>query len=174
MLLMYKTNGFRIIGIITAIAVVTFFASCVHDLPKSGELIFAEGWHNIERSEDGKSWWVWTKNKGRLIVKSDKAMSLILTGEVGSIEMPNRVDVAVNGAKVVIWEITGTKHEQTPFEPLKVELKAGENIIELTSHNPPVKKIPTDDRELAIAVSNLKLVYSNGQVAYGIGEKTDK
>jgi hypothetical protein len=81
-----------------------------------------------------------------------------MSGEIFSIQNPNKVYVLVNDQKVVTWNITWDGFK--PFESLSVDLKQGDNIIEFISDNPSIS-IPTDDRSLAVAIKNLSLRVSN-------------
>jgi hypothetical protein len=142
-------------------------AACSGGPAKPDQIILGKGWYDMERSGSGDNWWVWTKDQGEIIVKSGNDATLTLRGGVGSMQRPNKVDVSVNGKKVAEWEIAGDIYEQRPFKPLSVSLVAGKNTIEFKSQGKGVK-IPTDVRELAIAVDNLTLTYSDGRVAYEI------
>jgi hypothetical protein len=82
-----------------------------------------------------------------------------MSGEVVSIQQPNQVDVVVNRVKFTTMEIT--KEGWQPLGPLTIELKSGENVIEFISHNPPIR-IPSDDRQLAVAVGNLHVTTDDG------------
>lgn len=162
---MIKSAVFAAIKRFLPLLALAVIAACSNGPSKPGQITLGKGWYNLERSTDGNNWWVWTKERGEIIIKSENEVTLTLRGGVGSISRPNKVDVSVNGKKVAEWEISGDKYEQKPFQPLPVPLVVGNNTIEFKSQNKAIT-IPTDVRELAIAVNNLTLTYSDGGVAY--------
>lgn len=162
---MIKSTVFAVAKRFLPLLALAFIAACTNGPSGPGQVTLGKGWYNLERSPDGNNWWVWTKERGEIIIKSENDVILTLRGGVGSIQRPNKVDVSVNGKKVAEWEISGDKYEQKPFKPLPVSLVFGINTIEFKSQNKAIT-IPTDTRELAIAVNNLTLTYSDGGVAY--------
>jgi len=164
---MIKSTVFGVIKLFLPLFALAIIAAC-SEIPSTADpIIMGEGWHNLERAGNGDSWWVWTKKQGEIIINSKKDVTLTLRGGVGSIKRPNKVEVSVNGKTVAQWEITGDKYAQKPFQPLPVALVNGRNIIKFTSQNDAIK-IPTDSRELAIAVDNLTLTDPKGRVEYSI------
>jgi hypothetical protein len=164
---MIKSTVFGVIKLFLPLFALAIIAACSKTTLAPDPITLGGGWYHLERSENGDSWWVWTKKQGEIIVNSNKDVTLTLRGGVGSIQRPNKVEVSVNGKTVTQWEITGDKYEQKPFQPLPVALVNGSNIIKFTSQNDAIK-IPTDIRELAIAVDNLTLTDPKGRVEYSI------
>ena len=132
--------------------------------PHRRTLILAEGWHGTER--DAAGWWRWSGGSGDVCVFVDEDMDAVIQGELGSLEQPNRVDVVVNGEQDSSIEITWEGFK--PFRPLRLRLRAGENIIRIVSRNPAVT-IPTDRRPLAFAVKNVSMTAGNGGDVHGCG-----
>jgi hypothetical protein len=121
-------------------------------------LTFSTGWHGIEQS--GQDWWRWTDGQGQVRVFVEQDTDAALSGELFSIQRPNKVDILVNGERLSTLDITWDGFGG-PAGSLPLHLKAGENIIEFVSHNPAITT-PTDGRPLAIAVKNLNLTTSAG------------
>jgi len=140
-------------------------AACFGDGKQPNNINIGNGWYNLERSPDNKNWWIWTKDKGEFVIEPGSEMVLTLRGGVGSIERPNKVNVLINGNAVKTLEVTGDKYEQKPIEPITFTFKQGKNTIEFVSANKAVK-IPTDTRELAIAVDNITLTNADGSVKF--------
>jgi hypothetical protein len=69
------------------------------------------------------------------------------------------VDLLVDGAKVVSWDIAGDGAH--PFNPLRLSLEAGQHHLVFTSHTPAIR-LPTDPRPLAFAAANLFLISADG------------
>ena len=84
---------------------------------------------------------------------------MVIRGEIASVGRSNKADILLNGEKIVTWEITWDAFK--PFEPLPLFLKAGENSLVFTSHDPAVY-IPTDGLPLALAVKDLLIVSAGG------------
>jgi hypothetical protein len=84
-----------------------------------------------------------------------------MRGELYSIRSPNTVDVIVNGAKVVTWDINWDRFK--PLEPVMLHLESGQNRIEFVSHNPAIY-VTSDSRPLAVAVRNLRADDPTGTV----------
>ncbi len=111
--------------------------------------------HPEERNDE--RWWRWTSGRGRIVVHAAREMNVNVRGELISLEAPNRVDVLLNGERVLVVEVGPAK--SIPLMPLRIHLVAGRNVLELVSHNAPVVP-PGDDRPLALAISNFDLVES--------------
>jgi hypothetical protein len=116
-------------------------------------LTFSTGWHELEQS--GQDWWRWTDGRGRVRVFVEQDTDAVISGELQSIQRPNKVDILVNGERLATLDITWDGFG-APAGSLPLHLKAGENIIEFVSHNPAITTA-TDSRSLAIAVKNLSL-----------------
>src|SRR5262249_17615748 len=100
---------------------------------------FTTGWHELERH--AQDWWRWTDHRGQIDIQSVQEMEVTLRGELYSIQNPNEADVFVNGEKVTTWRIDRDGFKPFPF--LSLNLKAGDNIVELVSHNRAVQ-VPPD------------------------------
>ncbi|MBI4665328.1 MAG: hypothetical protein HY751_02830 [Nitrospinae bacterium] len=162
------SSGFYRYSLYFLMAFALAFPACFgggSDGPKN--IVLGPGWHNLERSPDGKNWWLWTKDKGQIVVEVDTDVTLTMRGGVGSIQLPNKIEVTLNGQKAATWEIGGDKYEQKPFQPLPLNLKVGRNIIEFTSAN-KATTIPTDTRELAIAIDDISLTAGDGKVVFAL------
>ncbi|MBI5814965.1 MAG: hypothetical protein HZB29_05080 [Nitrospinae bacterium] len=158
---LFRSYGFFVLAALVAVS----GSACFNSEKQPNNIVIGSGWYDLERSADGKNWWVWTREKGQLIVEMDKEIVLQMNGGVGAIERPNKVEVSLNGALVKTWDVTGDKYEQKPFETLPLTLKAGKNTIEFKSVNQPAK-IATDPRELAIAIDDITLSNQDGSVKY--------
>jgi hypothetical protein len=80
-----------------------------------------------------------------------------MRGELWSIQQPNKVDILLNGQRLVTLDVTWNLFK--PFRSIPLRLKANENTIEFVSHRPAIQ-IPTDRRPLAVAVKNLSVTDS--------------
>lgn len=121
--------------------------------------VVLSGWHALERS--GVDWWCWTSRRGKIRVFVPQAAESVLSGELYAIQQPNTVEIYVNGRKSAALKLMA--NEFAPFELVTVGLRAGENILEFFSRNPPVTQ-SHDKRPLALAVKNLRLTLNSGQV----------
>lgn len=115
------------------------------------------GWYGLEQS--GSNWWRWTDSHGQVSISLSQTTDVYLHGRVSSVQVPNRVDVVVNGEKRITLEIN--ERDVYPFGPIRLHLKAGKSVIEFVSHNTAIT-IATDSRPLAIAVHNLSLTAGRG------------
>lgn len=125
--------------------------------PRGCRFLLSSHWY--AREDLGAEWWRWGGGRGSLFVFSDRDIDAELRGRVESIQRPNDVEVMVNGEQRsvvrVTWSGMGT------INPLPLRLKAGVNVIELVSRA-PATRLPTDDRLLAVAISNLRLTMVDG------------
>ena len=159
----------QLIRAITVVAIALSIAACEQrqePAAPSGTVAacsftLSTGWHGLERS--GSDWWRWTDGRGQVRVVVGKDTSTRLKGEILSASHPNKMDILVNGEKATSLDIAWPEWAFKPFEPLSFHLKAGENLIEFVSHNPPIHT-PTDSRPLAIAVKNLGLTTDGGTI----------
>jgi Dolichyl-phosphate-mannose-protein mannosyltransferase len=117
------------------------------------------GWYSLERS--GADWWRWSSGKGVVHVKAAKALHADLEAEVFSIRYPNQVEFLLNGERVALLHETAVYTTQLILMP--VELRQGDNTLEFLSANPPVQ-LPTDPRQMAIALKNLAFRTNGGTV----------
>jgi len=108
------------------------------------------------------NWLRWSAGRGKVKVSLVKESTATMTGAIISIHAADQVDILVNGEKVRTWNLIRDKWEFKSFEPLQLALKKGENIVEFVSQKGPVTN-PTDPRQLAIAIKNLRLTV--GKVA---------
>jgi len=123
---------------------------------------FITGWHGLEQSDQG--WLRWTHGEGQVRVFVVKDTNAVLRGEINSIQRPNKVDIVLNGDNIATWDITWNEWAFRPFDTVLMRLKAGENLLEFISDNPPIQ-LPTDSRPLTIAVKNLNLVVGEKPIA---------
>jgi hypothetical protein len=65
---------------------------------------------------------------------------MMLAGQLAVTQLPNAVDLLVDSAKVVTWEIRGEAVQ--PFAPVWLRLKAGVHCFFLGSRT-PVVRLPT-------------------------------
>lgn len=129
------------------------------DRASAAHPVVMSGWHALEGSD--VDWWCWTKRRGTIRVFAAQATGGVLSGELYSIQQPNTVEIYVNGRTSAVLKLEASVF--APFEPVTVVLRAGENMLELVSHNPPVTQAH-DKRPLAFAVKNLRLTLNSGQV----------
>lgn len=119
----------------------------------SCSVAFASGWHGAEQSDQGS--FRWSGGTGHLIVSSQETAEFELTGEVLSFVRPNRVDVAVNGKRLMTWNIDDPAWAFHLFTPVIFRIEAGQvATLDLASRTKGVVQ-QTDPRPLAIAVRHL-------------------
>jgi hypothetical protein len=131
--------------------------TAMQDTPPSCQFPLTWGWYGIER--DGENWHRWTSGRARVRVLLARDTQATLRGQIVAIRPPNQVDLLVNGALRTTLDVTRDGWQS--FGPVVFSLHAGENTLEFVSHNPPVT-IPTDSRELAIAVMDPSLTLADG------------
>ena len=117
------------------------------------EFVLSEGWHRLEQA--GAGWWRWSPGRGVMRVFVERETPGVLQGQIQSASPLNRVTIVVNGTPQAVID-TGTAMQS--FTPVTFHLVAGENILEFVSTNPP-RAIAEDPRPLALAVSNLSLLW---------------
>jgi hypothetical protein len=125
--------------------------------PPPCTFMFAAGWHALE--QDGRAWWRWSEGRGEVHVVTPADGEVVLIGQLSAVQPPNAVDLLVNGAKVVTWEIIGDG--AYPFKAVRLHLKAGQHRLVFASHTAAIR-LPTDPRLLAFAVRNLLMVSADG------------
>jgi hypothetical protein len=118
---------------------------------------FGAGWYGLE--QEGQLWWRWSEARGEVYVLTPTDRDMMLVGQLSVAQLPNAVDLLVDTAKVVTWEIR--EKAVQPFEPVRPRLKAGLHSLVFVSHTPAVR-LPGDPRLLAFALRNLVLVSADG------------
>jgi 4-amino-4-deoxy-L-arabinose transferase-like glycosyltransferase len=112
------------------------------------------GWYGKE--VDGSVWWRWSAGKGEIDIAVATTMEATMSGQLGSIEQPNTVDILVNGNNEATIQIgPAPAVPAAPFDSLPLHLKAGVNRVEFVSHRAAIR-IPSDARLLAISIRNFQ------------------
>lgn len=118
------------------------------------------GWYGVERGWYA-DWWRWSAGRGQVRVFVERDLQVTMRGELRSLRQPNQVEIMLNGERLgqaSLDAVPGLAPDRfSPFGPLPVSLRAGENVIEILSANPAIQ-VPNDSRPLAIAVKNLDLI----------------
>lgn len=109
------------------------------------------GWYDKE--VDGPVWWRWSAGKGLIDIAVSKTMEATMSGQLGSIEQPNTVDIFLNGKSEAAIQIGPTA--TAPFDRIPLHLKAGINRVEFVSHR-AATRLPNDSRLLAISIRNFQ------------------
>jgi len=111
------------------------------------------GWHGTERGGPD-AWWRWSNGRGTIRVVSDRDMNVVLTGGLESIRRPAAVTVLLNGQAVTTVAVTWAGMQ--PFPSVPLQLRRGENLIEMVSDVPP--ETPTGDyRQLSMGVGTIAI-----------------
>jgi hypothetical protein len=137
-----------------------FSTQPIASLSDSCQLIFTDGWHQLERTET--NWRRWSNGNAALKVLVGADTTATLSGELNSIQRPNQVDIVVNGNLVTTLKTDWEEWAFKSFPPLTFALKTGPNVIEFRSHNLPITQT-NDLRPLAIAVKDLHLELSGNR-----------
>jgi hypothetical protein len=119
----------------------------------------ADGWH--AREQAGGSWWQWSAGQGIIEVKTRQDLVATLNGEMRSIQIPNVVDIFLNGKKITSRNLS--TEQASAFEPISLSFKAGNNRIEIVSHNPAIT-LPTDSRLLSVSGKDLTLTAADKNI----------
>jgi hypothetical protein len=120
-------------------------------------LAFVSGWYG--REQESLAWWRWTDGRGEIRLSTAQDNTMVMRGEISSVQRLGKADILVNGEKIGTWEITRGAFK--PFEPLPLHLKAGDNTLVFASHDPAIH-IPTDSRSLSLAVKDLLIASADG------------
>lgn len=113
---------------------------------------YEQGWHELETGGETR---IWTKGtNGSLIVVMDNAGPVQLSGTLDSLEIPNEVQIRVNGLVQRTIPLEETRYRD--LAGIQLHLDQGENTIEFVSMR-PASHAPGDSRLLGIAVINLEL-----------------
>ncbi len=120
---------------------------------------FSQGWYGTER--EGSDWLLWSGGQGYLKIIVNTPIVVTLTGDINSAQRPNKVDLFVNDDKFITFNVDWDEWAFRAFTPVSLSLKAGENIVEFSSHNPAIA-LSTESRMLSIAVKNLNLITEQG------------
>ena len=151
---------FRVLGVSAVVFLISSLLLLGCGKPQPCQYELTEGWHGYEVEEP--NWLRWSAGRSKVKVSLVKESTATMTGAIISIHAADQVDILVNGEKVRTWNLIRDKWEFKSFEPLQLALKKGENIVEFVSQKGPVTN-PTDPRQLAIAIKNLRLTV--GKVA---------
>lgn len=127
-----------------------FYVDHAAHTPMPDRLVFKSGWHQAEIN--GLDWVRWSAGRSEIVVIADVAKDALLWSELYSLQIPNEVQINVNGQPISKLEVAWEGF--APFGPIKLRLRPGENHIEIISRNLPLTT-PTDSRPLAVAVKNL-------------------
>ncbi len=113
---------------------------------------FSSGWSYVE--QDGANWLRWSTGKGRLQADSRRSLSVRMEGQLASLQSPNEARLFVNNR--LVWEQVIDGEFRFKDFCVRMDLTAGKNVIDLVSKLPGIAASPTDPRQLAIAVRNLR------------------
>jgi len=128
------------------------------DTPRSCSFMLDTGWQTTET--DGPYWWRWSDGRdARIRVLIDRATTVVINGQLGSFRGPNKVTVAVNGARPTTLDIPRVGLQ--PLRPLSFALRQGVNVIQFTSRNPAVS---VNGLALAIELANITIVSSDNSL----------
>ena len=125
------------------------------------EILFTGGWY--DREDSGDDWWYWAASRGELTLWVPEATTVSMRSDFLSMRMPNTVDIILNGKKYTEWAV------EPPFV-LSLPLEAGENRVELVSHQPAVKP-DNDSRWLGIGIGNLVVTVGENRQARALQEQ---
>ncbi len=139
-----------------------FQHECMFLVARPAELrpVLTNGWHTAEW--EGEDWYCWSAGRGEMRVVAKHDTDTLLSGAIYSIQRPNLVDVIVNGVARAAIQITWQSFQ--PFAPIRLPLRAGENVVSFVSNNSAVT-LPTDTRPLAVAVKNLRITVGDREQA---------
>ncbi len=122
------------------------------DTPHGCSFMLITGWQTTET--DGPYWWRWSDGRDALIrVLLDRATTVVMNGQLGSIRYPNQLAVSVNGAPPTTLDVSRTGLQ--PLQPLSFTLRQGANVIQFVSRNPA---IAVGGLPLAIEMANVTMV----------------
>jgi hypothetical protein len=117
----------------------------------------ADGWYQPEALIPDT--WRWTEGEGTIEIIMEESGTVLLRGQLRTVEAPNIVRMMVNSTEVASFEVSGVGSE--PFETAPVQLEEGTTEIGFVSGN-PASSVPNDDRMLAISVWNLEIRLGDG------------
>jgi len=109
------------------------------------------GWYGVERGWYA-AWWRWSAGQGQVRVVVERAGQVTMRAALRSLRQPNRAEIVLNGERQAVETLT--LDDFGLMTPLVLNLRAGENTIEIRSELPALL-VPNDSRPLALAVKNL-------------------
>lgn len=112
---------------------------------------YQAGWHDLEIS--GGDTRRWSEGNGVVVVMTDRAGEVQISGILDSLQTPNEVKIRVNG--VIQRNFVIEEGRYTDLGSTRLSLEEGPNVIEFISMRPPTM-VEGDPRELTIAVVNLE------------------
>ena len=94
-------------------------------------VIFTDGWHETEVSDDGRQQWQWSTKEGTLSFRNPKSDAIVLVEldqPVRPFDTPQRVEVKVGGAVVDGFELPFGARTLRRLSLTAAQLGAGENV----------------------------------------------
>jgi hypothetical protein len=111
---------------------------------------FTSGWYAAE--SDGLRW---SDGTGRLTVRAQQAMDLVLGADLLSYVRPNVVSVLSNGRPVGSLTVDDPGWTFHAISPLSFHVDAGKSIVFVLSSRAAAVKQPPDPRKLAVALNHV-------------------
>lgn len=111
------------------------------------------GWHLKEQR--GTDWFRWTDGQGQIRAFMKDAATPVMRGHICSMQVPNRVDVLVNGERQAKLDVRGDYCQA--MSPVSLRLNAGEQTISFVSHNAAIVR-GIDTRSFAFGLGNLTMI----------------
>jgi hypothetical protein len=121
---------------------------------------FAAGWYPPNLV--GEKSVYWNAGNGRIDVTASQMVTAELSATLYTIQQPNEIEIRLNGCPIHVCSFSGKGFGSTDLEGLPVQFLEGRNRLDIQSRMPPL--VPASDtRELAVAVTSLRLVSGPGE-----------
>jgi hypothetical protein len=120
--------------------------------PHTENVLFSDGWYSQE-SDDG-GWWRWSSGKGAIHLASRFDGKAKLSLRMESAVPENRIHAVINGKPLTAVDVPQGSKMVTS---LVVKVKAGINILELSSRRTPVTS-SKDSKLRCFSVGNLSFI----------------
>jgi hypothetical protein len=109
------------------------------------------GWHGVERTDIGRR--RWSPGIGVIRVLVAEPLTVSFRGLVTTFQTPNSIEVFLNGKQQQVIEFSSS--DEVSAGVIKLQLQAGENVIEFVSSNTSARAAG-DPRDLAFSFLNIK------------------